>query len=397
MRCRRHRDAIAAQVARLPVLIRVMALSLIQYTLGRAWLGQPDRRRLARECPMSQAAVSVYKEECLCSQDFAAIRTRIAQLPRVRIALIPTPLEDAPHLSRALGGPQILVKRDDLTGPAFGGNKVRNLEFRLAHALKERPDTVIVGLDIQSNSARQTVAACNKLGLRTILVLEGKRPEIVQGNLLVDYLLGAEVHFAATREEQRQLLDSLAESCRAEGGTPHILNDNPMFDVASAVAYLEATLELLEQLGQRHMSAVYLSSSGKGQAGLVLARRLTNKGFAVHGISATDEFDVPMRTAAIANAAAEALGLELVVTPEEIENDTRFVGASYGIPTDASNEAVKLFARCEGIVLDPIYSGKAAAGMIAHIREGRFRRDDTLVFVHTGGSPAIFTWEQLWL
>lgn len=346
---------------------------------------------------MGQAAANVYEQEYSGAADFAAIRMRIAQLPRVRIALTPTPLEEAPHLSRTLGGLQILVKRDDLTGPAFGGNKLRNREFRLAHALEERPDRVIVGLDIQSNSARQTVGTCNKLGLRTILVLEGKRPENVQGNLVVDYLLGAEVHFAATREEQRQMLDAPAENCRARAGTPHILNDNPMFDVASAVAYLEATLEFLQQLGQRRMSAIYLSSSGKGQAGFVLARRLTNGGFAVHGITATDEFNVPKRAAAIANATVETLGLELAVTSEEIENDTGFVGAGCGIPTDASIEAVRLFARCEGIVLDPIYSSKAAGWMITHIREGRFKPEDTLVFVHTGGSPAVFTWDRLWL
>ena len=138
------------------------------------------------------------------------IRERIAVLPRLDIALKQTPLEEARNLTRVLGGPRIFVKRDDLTGVALGGNKLRNLEFRLAHAMKDEPDTVIVGLDLQSNSARQTVGACNKLGLRTILVLEGQRPNNVQGNLLVDYLLGAEVHFAADRLQQRAMLDGLA-------------------------------------------------------------------------------------------------------------------------------------------------------------------------------------------
>jgi D-cysteine desulfhydrase/L-cysteate sulfo-lyase len=140
-----------------------------------------------------------------------------------------------------------------------------------------------------------------------------------------------------------------------------------------------------------------MSSSGKGQAGIVLAQRLTNAGFAMHGITATDEFDLPPRTAAIANQTAEALGLDLRITPEEILNDTRFVGPGYGIPTEQAVEAVRLFARKEGVILDPIYTGKAAAGMIAHIREGRYTPDDVLVFVHTGGTPAIFTWNELWL
>lgn len=333
------------------------------------------------------------------NEEYGWIRERIARIPRVPIALTPTPLQEAPNLSRALGGPRILVKRDDLTGIGLGGNKLRNLEFRLARTMAENPDTVIVGLDLQSNSARQTVGACNKLGLKTILVLQGEAPARVQGNLLVDYLLGAEVHFAPNVEARRAKLDELAGACRAAGGRPHILNDNPMFDIASALAYIETTLEILDQLQRigARPSAMYMSSSGKGQAGIVLGQRLTNVGFAMQGVTATDEFDVPTRTAAIANETAALLGLDLRILPSEIMNDMGFVGPGYGIPTEAGVEAVRLFARTEGIVLDPIYTGKAAAGMIAHVREGRYRADDVLVFVHTGGAPAIFTWNDLWL
>lgn len=328
----------------------------------------------------------------------ADIRQRIASIPRLDIALKQTPLEEARHLSRVLGGPRIFVKRDDLTGVAFGGNKLRNLEFRLAHAMKDDPDTVIVGLDLQSNSARQTVGACNKLGLRTILVLEGRAPNNVQGNLLVDYLLGAEVHFAADRHEQRSRLDALAEEVRNAGGRPHILNDNPMFDVASAVAYLEVTLEVVEQLAERQLApgCFYMSSSGKGQAGMILAQKLLDVRFAMHGVTATDEFHIPSRTAAIANETIAALGLDLAVGEEDVVNFPDFVGKAYGIPSEAGNEAVRLFARTEGIILDPIYTGKAAAGLVAHVREGRFAKDDVVVFVHTGGTPAIFTWNELW-
>lgn len=333
------------------------------------------------------------------SNEHAWIRECIARVPRVKLALIPTPLHEAPNLTRALGGPRIFIKRDDLTGVAFGGNKLRNLEFRLARTKSENPDTVIVELDLQSNSARQTIGACNKLGWKTILVLEGTKPETVQGNLLVDYLLGAEVVFAPTRQAQREALDEHARRIREAGGRPHILNDNPMFDVASALAYLETTLEMLEQLGaaDARPSALYMSSSGKGQAGLVLGKRLTNAGHAVEGVTATDEFHIPSRTAAIANETLEVLGLDMRVTEDEIRNDMGFVGPGYGVPTEACVEAVKLFARTEGVILDPIYTGKAAAGMIAHIRDGRYGKNDTLVFVHTGGTPAIFTWNKLWL
>lgn len=335
--------------------------------------------------------------------DFGWIRERIAKVPRVQLIVRPTPITEAPNLARALagpaGGPRIFFKRDDLTSIGLGGNKLRNLEFRLAKTMADNPDTVIVGLDLQSNSARQTVAACNKLGLRTILVLEGARPNAPQGNLLMDYLLGAEVHFAPDRHAQRRALDDLAEQVRREGGRPHILNDNPMFDVASAIAYLETTLETLEQLAPEGImpACFYMSSSGKGQAGLVLAQRVTGLPFKVHCVTATSEFHVPSRTAAIANETALVLGLDLVVTEEEIVNFGDQVGPGYGRPSEAGIEAVKLVARTEGIVLDPIYTGKAAAGMIRHIREGRFHAGETVVFVHTGGVPANFTWADLWL
>jgi len=327
------------------------------------------------------------------------IREKIEILPRLDIALKNTPLEEARNLSRTLGGPRIFVKRDDLTGVALGGNKLRNLEFRLAHAMKDEPDTVIVGLDLQSNSARQTVGACNKLGLKTILVLEGRRPNNVQGNLLVDYLLGADVHFAADQREQRSMLDGLAEGVRADGGRPHILNDNPMFDVASAVAYLEVTLEVIEQLAARELEPdyFYMSSSGKGSAGIMLAKKLLGADFTMQAICATAEFDLPSRTARIANETIAALGLDIEITEDEVVNTDAFVGKGYGLPSDAGDEAVRLFARTEGIILDPIYTGKAAAGLIAHIREGRFKPDDVVVFVHTGGTPAIFTWNELWI
>jgi 1-aminocyclopropane-1-carboxylate deaminase/D-cysteine desulfhydrase-like pyridoxal-dependent ACC family enzyme len=329
------------------------------------------------------------------------IRSRIAALPRVRLAITPTPLEEAPQLTKRLGGPQIFVKRDDLTGVAFGGNKTRNLEFRLAHALalSEKPDVVIVGLDLQSNSARQTIGSCNKLGLKTILILEGVAPDPIQGNLLVDFLLGADIRFAATRKDQRRLMDEAAGEVRAKGLVPHILNDNPMFEVASAVAYMECTIECLEQLASRGVAptAIYMSSAGKGQAGLVLAQKIFRGRYKVYCCSATREHDVANRTAAIANRAAERLGLDIRVEPADVVNYDEYVGERYGVPTAAGVEAVRMFAETEGLILDPVYSGKCAAGMIDHIRQKRFTADNTVLFIHTGGTPAIFTYQHLWL
>jgi D-cysteine desulfhydrase/L-cysteate sulfo-lyase len=327
---------------------------------------------------------------------FAAMRERIARIPRLSIAVRPTPMMEAPNLARHLGGPRIFIKRDDLTGVAFGGNKLRNLEFRLARAVEEKPDTVIVGLDLQSNSARMTVGACNKLGLRTILILEGSRPAVVQGNLLVDYLLGAEVRFARDVAEQRAMMDQAARDIRAAGGRPYILNDNPMFDVASALAYLDCTMEMLDQLHALGIEAdcFYMSSGGKGQAGVALAKNALGGRFTMRGVTASHKHDVPNRTASIANETAVMLGLNVRVAPGEIENYDNFVDRGYGVPSEAGNEAVLLFGRHEGIILDPIYTGKCAAAMIAHIRAGRFGPGAVVVFVHTGGMPAIFTWND---
>lgn len=328
----------------------------------------------------------------------ADIRARIETIPRVRLACTPTPLHEAPQLARTLGGPRLFIKRDDLTGVALGGNKTRNLEFRLARTLADKSDVVVFGVDWQSNSARQTVGCCNKLGLKTVLVLVGDRPDQIQGNLLVDYLLGAGVHFVSDAAAQRTRMDELAADLRRQGHRPHILNDNQMFDVASAIAYIESTMEVTAKLGERGLQPThfYMSSSGKGQAGQELARRIFNDDYQVCGITATDEFDVPQRTAAIANETAQVLKLDIRVRAEDVVNYDEYVGPGYGILTESGNEAVRLFARTEGVVLDPVYTGKCAAALVAHCRDGRFSRDDVVVFVHTGGVPAIFTHNTLW-
>ena len=184
----------------------------------------------------------------------------------------------------------------------------------------------------------------------------------------------------------------------SSGRTPCLLNDIPMFDEGSAIAYLESTCEIIEALEARGLAldCLYMSSSGKGQAGQLLAQKLLG-GFEVRGITATDEFDTPVRCAEIANRTARRLGINVTVAPEDVENDNAFVGEAYGVPSRAGNEAVRLFARTEGIVLDPIYTGKAAAGMIAHVRRGDFTRGVVLVFVHLGGTPATFAHNRLWL
>jgi 1-aminocyclopropane-1-carboxylate deaminase/D-cysteine desulfhydrase-like pyridoxal-dependent ACC family enzyme len=330
------------------------------------------------------------------------LQTLINNVPRVRLAHTPTPLEELPRLAAQLGGPRLFVKRDDLTGPAFGGNKVRNLEFRMAEALQAEADTVIMYVDIISNSARQTTAVANRLGLKTVLVLMGERPDHVTGNLLVDYLLGAEILFAHDAAEQRALVDEHAAQLRAEGRRPFVLNDSPMFAIAAALAYAESTLEILAQLRDRQVGPeqvhLYISSTGKGQPGPELAVRALGlpakvTGGAVHRTSG----GAAARVAELTNEAAAFLGLDLHVTAAQIDNRDDYVGEGYGIPSAAGTEAVLLAARTEGLLLDPVYTGKAFAAVLDDIRSGRLARDDTAVYIHTGGLPLLFnTAAYLW-
>lgn len=325
----------------------------------------------------------------------AELRARIARIPRVPLAHLPTPIEEMPRLARELGGPRIFVKRDDLTGLGFGGNKVRNLEFRMAEAIESGADTVVFYVDILSNSARQTTAAANRLGLKTILVLRGRPPEHVTGNLLVDYLLGAEVVFADDADGQRRAVDAATARVRAAGGRPFVLNDSPMFGIAAAVAYVEATLELLDQLAARGVRPdnlhIYIASTGKGQPGPELAVRALGLPARVIGTAVMHTSGrAKASVAAGVNAAAEYLGLDLRVTAADIDNRDDYVGPGYGIPSEAGLEAMRLAARSDGLLLDPVYTGKAFAAVIDDARRGRLGPRDVAVYIHTGGLPLMF-------
>lgn len=321
------------------------------------------------------------------------IRALIATQARVRLACLPTPLVEAKRLTEVLGGPRIFVKRDDLTGVAMGGNKSRNLEFRMVEPVRAKADVIVMSLEITSNSAFQTTAAANRLGIDTVLVLKGEKPDVVQGNLLVDYFLGADIRYARDEAEQAETVQRVADELRAAGRNVMVLTSEPIFDVGSALAYLESTVETLEQMEAlgAYPDFLYMTSGGKGQAGLVLAKRLLHAPFLVHGITVSHEYDVPPRTAKIANDTLDRLGLELRITPDEVISFDEFVGPGYGHVTQAGLDAMALMARTEGIVLDPVYTGKAFAALVDHVEKGIVPRDATVVFVHTGGVPAIFT------
>jgi 1-aminocyclopropane-1-carboxylate deaminase/D-cysteine desulfhydrase-like pyridoxal-dependent ACC family enzyme len=321
---------------------------------------------------------------------------RVKRLPRLKLVHLPTPLEDCPRLSQTLGGPRILIKRDDLTGLAFGGNKSRNLEFRLAEAVKAGADTIVARLDVQSNSARQTVAAANKLGMRTYLLLQGRADPPWQGNLLVDALLGAEIRLIDDEDANalKRASEGLMAELRAQGRQPYSLLDSPMFAPAAGLAYVICVLEMREQLAQVDARAdyVYLSSGSKGQAGVMLGARALGMSFQTVGITAHPR-PLAVRqaeTARIANETAAMLDLDIRFEPEEVINEDAYAG-QYGVPTEGGLEAIRLLAQTEGILVDPVYSGKAMAGLIDHIRQGKFNPEQTVVFIHTGGTPALFS------
>lgn len=326
---------------------------------------------------------------------------RLDALPRVKLAHLPTPLDPAPRLSAALGGPEIWIKRDDLTGLAFGGNKTRQLEYLFAEILAQGCDTVIGSAYTQSNWCRQMTAAAKKLGLDIHLVLlHGEKGPKLQGNFLLYKLMGAEVEVVKldSLEEVQPLLEAKAESLRKSGRKPFIVG--PMATetlVTGALGYVRAAAEIdqqLEALGQ-NPGHLYLSGANMTPAGLALGFKAIGRKIALHSIAPIKwSTDRAWDIARIATATAGRLGLDLTVDPSEIHNSDAYIGPRYGIVTDASREALTLVARTEGIILDPVYSSKAMAGLIDHIRLGRLGADDQVVFLHTGGTPALFAYAE---
>ncbi len=327
----------------------------------------------------------------------ADLRQRLAQLPRVTLANLPTPLEPLPRLSELLGV-RLFIKRDDLTGLAFGGNKTRHLEFSIAQALQEGCDIVINGAAVQSNYCRQTAAACAKVGLRCALVLR-QDPRIdphktePQGNLLLDYLFGADVRFVDADADMDAEKERFADEYRAKGHKPFVIK-HP--DLAGGFGYLLCLLELVEQCRQWKIEPTHLvhSSSTPTQVGFVIGKKALGLNWHILGVSPSYRTtDAPKQIADLSNMVAQRLGLPLRFTPEEIGYTTDFVGESYGVPTQEGMEAMLLMARTEGVLLEPVYTAKAFAAVVDMVRKGQINKNHTVVFVHTGGLPALFAYQ----
>jgi D-cysteine desulfhydrase len=326
-------------------------------------------------------------------------------LPRLPLAHLPTPLEPMPRLRAALQAeaptrptPLLLVKRDDQTGLASGGNKTRKLEYLLAEALAQKADTVLTVGAPQSNHCRQTAAAAARAGLRCVLVLGGNAPLLEGGNLLLDRLLGAEIVWAGERERLALLIET-AQVQAAAGHRPYVITyggSSPM----GAAGYAVAFQELLEQArtdGWTVDHIVVASSSGGTQAGMAVGAWAAGFAGQLHGISidrSAGEFQPAL--AELATQTASLLGIPHSFQAQDFIVHDAYLGGGYGVLGDPEREAIRLLAASEGILADPVYTGRALAGLLDLIRQGRFGASETVVFWHTGGLPALFAYaEQL--
>jgi D-cysteine desulfhydrase family pyridoxal phosphate-dependent enzyme len=304
---------------------------------------------------------------------------------RLPLAHLPTPVEALDRLSEWLGGPRLLVKRDDQTGLALGGNKARKLEFLCAEAVAQGCDTLVTGGGRQSNHARMTAAAANRLGLECHLAVAG-RSSVPTGNLLLDHVLGAHLHFTGDRGyyQLEAAIDQLAGRLADEGRRPYAIPIGGA-SVTGVLAYLEAAGELLAQVPAGVDWVVVADGSGGTHAGLLagLGGRVR-----VLGVDVGTRPDLDDRVPELATKAALAVGREPPEAQTVIDHG-RF-GAGYGKTTPECLEAIQVTARLEGLLLDPVYTGKAMAGLVGWAREGRFASGDTVLFWHTGGAPALF-------
>ncbi|GAB3033787.1 D-cysteine desulfhydrase family protein [Bowmanella dokdonensis] len=311
---------------------------------------------------------------------------------RLPLGVLPTPLEPLKRLSQVLGGPQIWVKRDDLTGLALGGNKTRKLEYILHHALAQGADCIISAGAIQSNHCRQTAAAAARLGLECHLVLGGNEPDEVNGNLLLDKLLGAQIHWAGEKRKGEDIPE-LAARLKQQGKKPYVVPYGGS-NLHGALGYANAVLELAKQTEQRFDHMVFASASGGTHAGILAGTRLVGMDAQILGIR-IDKTEGPQGFAGtvleLANLTADELGVEAFDAGHVLLN-ADYLGGGYAVIGEPEREAIELLAKTEGILLDPVYTGRAMAGLIDLVRKGYFSKDDQVLFWHTGGAPALFAY-----
>ena len=324
----------------------------------------------------------------------------LTSFPRVPLAHLPTPLELLPNLTKHLGGPEIWVKRDDCTGLATGGNKTRKLEFSMGEALEKGADTIITVGAVQSNHVRQTAAAACKLGMKCEVLLEHRVDDPSElyrtsGNVLLDRIFGANLREFDKGTDFDAAMDDVAEEVRASGGVPYVVPGGASNPVG-ALGYVGCGEELLQQFDEQNLKIDHLvtaTGSAGTHGGLVVGLRASGSDLPILGIGVNAPQGVQEeRVFNLACETAELIGKPGCVTREDIVADCNYIGPGYGEPTEGMNEAVLMLARQEGLLFDPVYSGKALAGMIDYVREGRFGSEDKIVFLHTGGSAGLFAY-----
>lgn len=325
--------------------------------------------------------------------------------PRIPLAHLPTPLHELPRLREALGGPtrcpRLLIKRDDLTGLALGGNKARKLEFLIADALQLHATVIVTTGAAQSNHARMTAAAARAAGLDIVLVLTAEGEPAHQGNLLLDRLFGATIHYVpppadptlATSDVEEAKVAEVVAHLRARGQRPYVIPVGGSSGVG-VLGYLSGSFEIASQLAARNErpTRLYYASGSRGtQAGLTLGAKAANAPYTVYGVAVSGgESFKRERALRIANEAADLASITTRVTLDDLFTDQNHFGAGYGIPTAACLEAINLLALQEGILLDPVYTAKAMACLIEHARRGELEPESSVIFLHTGGVPALF-------
>lgn len=319
------------------------------------------------------------------------------ELPREPLGFFPTPLHELANLGKALGGPRIFIKRDDQTGLAFGGNKTRKLEYIIGSALAEGADTLITAGAIQSNHCRQTAAAAARLRMPCHLVLGGEAPAIANGNLLLDQLLGAQIHWAGDNRKGEDI-PPLVQKLRNEGRKPCIVPYGGSNELG-ATSFVEALCELDSQTFEMQIDfdhIVFASSSGGTHAGLALGKKLLKKNYQLVGIAIdkVGSAHKPLTRLIIelADSTARFLEADCQFTETDLHFNENYTGAGYGVIGSAEKEAISMLARYEGILIDPVYTGRAMAGLIDLIRKGAFKKNESVLFWHTGGAPALFAY-----
>jgi len=327
------------------------------------------------------------------------------QLERVGIGVFPTPFETLPRLQAQLGGPKLYVKRDDLTGVALGGNKVRQLDYILVKAKKMKADYVITTCGVQSNWSRQTVALATKMGMKALLVLRTaqfkSKPKVYDGNILLDHIMGAKIRVINMKisEDPTTILEAEAEKLRRKGHNPLVLGPSASTSPLASAAYADGFIELAGQASAAGVAldAVFVAAgAGPTQAGLILGAKILGKKTKVIGINVgayptKKLIDTILKSS---EGAAKLLGTKARVQASDIVISDEYAGEDYGIPTIESNEALRLAARTDALIIDPVYTSKTMAGMVGMIRGGDFGKDQNVCFIHTGGIPALFAYKE---